>query len=210
MLRTLSVSEFLDETASNSPAPGGGSVAAFAAASALALLSMVCRLTIGKKKYADVQDEMAAALNQVEELRSRCMVLIDEDTTAFQEVMKALALPHRTEEEQNRRESNVQEATKSAVLVPLHVMEICSNAADTLIIIAQKGNRNSRSDAGVAALMLHGGCEGAYLNVKINLESLHDEKFIRECRLTADSYRARVADAVRVVHQFLETDGMNS
>ena len=125
MLTEKAVSQFLDELASNSPAPGGGSVAALAGAAGAALASMVCNLTIGKKKYVDVQGEMVAVLQQTEALRNELAALIDKDTEVFNTVMAAYGLPKGTEQEQAARTAAIQEATKSATLVPLQVMTVC-------------------------------------------------------------------------------------
>ena len=180
MLTEKTISQFLDELASNSPAPGGGSVAALAGAAGAALASMVCNLTIGKKKYVDVQGEMTAVLQQTETLRKELAALIDKDTEAFNTVMAAFGLPKGTEQEQSVRSAAVQEATKSATLVPLRVMMVCEQALSQALTVAQKGNKNSASDAGVAALMLRAGCAGAALNVRINLESLTDTAFVQK------------------------------
>ena len=178
MLVDKTVSQFLDELASNSPAPGGGSVAALAGAIGTALTSMVCNLTIGKKKYVDVQDEMKAVVEQTELLRNEMTRLIDQDTEAFNAVMAAFGLPKGTEAEQTTRSTAIQEATKAATLVPLSVMSACEKALLHALTVAQKGNKNSASDAGVAALMLQASCVGASLNVRINLSGLKDAEFI--------------------------------
>ncbi len=180
MLAEKTVAQFLDELASNSPAPGGGSVAALAGATGAALASMVCNLTIGKKKYADVQNEMTLVLQQTEQLRKELALLIDKDTEAFNTVMTAFGLPKGTEEEQAARTAAVQDATKSATLVPLQVMKVCELAIAQALTVAQKGNKNSASDAGVAALMLRAGCAGAALNVRINLGGLNDAGFVQQ------------------------------
>jgi formiminotetrahydrofolate cyclodeaminase len=182
MITTQSLSRFLDEVASKSPAPGGGSVAALSGALGAALTSMVCHLTIGKKKYADVQHEIETVLKRSEELRTSFSELVQEDTEAFDSVMKALSLPKETEEEKTRRASAIEEATKKATLAPLKVMELCMEALPLTRIVAEKGNTNSISDAGVSALMLRAACEGAALNVRTNLGTLHDRPFIEETR----------------------------
>jgi formiminotetrahydrofolate cyclodeaminase len=180
MLTEKTVTQFLDELASHSPAPGGGSVAALAGAAGAALASMVCNLTIGKKKYADVQNEMTLVLQQTEKLRKELALLIDNDTEAFNTVMAAFGLPKVTEHEQVVRSAAIQEATKSATMVPLQVMKVCDQAMAHALTVAQKGNKNSASDAGVAALMLRAGCAGAALNVRINLGGLNDAEFVQQ------------------------------
>lgn len=180
MLTEQSISQFLDELASNSPAPGGGSVAALAGAAGAALTSMVCNLTIGKKKYADVQEEITAVLDKSERLRRELTGLIDKDTNAFNMVMAALGLPKSSEQEQAARSAAIQEATKQATLVPLSVMNLCEQSLHLAKTVAAKGNRNSASDAGVSALMLQASCAGAALNVRINLGGLKDAEFVRQ------------------------------
>jgi len=180
MLTERTVSQFLDELASHSPAPGGGSVAALSGAVGAALTSMVCNLTIGKKKYADVQEEISAVLDQSERLRRELTELIDKDTDAFNMVMAAFGLPKSNEKEQTDRNAAIQEATKQATLVPLSVMSLCEQSLHLAATVAAKGNRNSASDAGVSALMLQAGCAGAGLNVRINLGGITDAVFVQQ------------------------------
>jgi len=199
MLTTRTVSQFLDETASNSATPGGGSVSALTAALGASLTSMVCRLTIGKKKYTDVQAEMEEILTESEELRKRATAIIDEDTAAFDRVMAAFALPKETDEQKTRRTEAVQAATKQATLVPLRLMELTAGAIPLVKAVAAKGNRNSLSDAGVAALMLSAACEGAALNVRINLGGLTDRGFVSETRASVERLLGLVRDGVAAV-----------
>ncbi|HXG01759.1 MAG TPA: cyclodeaminase/cyclohydrolase family protein [Bacteroidota bacterium] len=172
------LSGFLDEIASSSPAPGGGSVAALAGALGAALTSMVCNLTIGKKKYAGVEEEMRRILKQSEELRTQFTALMDRDTDAFNKVMEAFGLPKDSEAQRALRDAAIVAATKEATLVPLEVMKHCIDGLALAQKVAAQGNKNSISDAGVAALMLHAGCEAAALNVRINLKSLSDVEFV--------------------------------
>jgi formiminotetrahydrofolate cyclodeaminase len=169
---------FLDEVASSSPAPGGGSVAALAGALGAALTSMVCNLTVGKKKYADVEDEMKKVLEQSEHLRVQFTELVERDTVAFNKVMEAFALPRDTDPQKALRSAAIREATKEATLVPLEVMKHCIDALALARAVASTGNANSVSDAGVAAYMLHAALESAALNVRINLNGLNDPEFV--------------------------------
>jgi formiminotetrahydrofolate cyclodeaminase len=172
------INAFLDELASSSPAPGGGSVAALAGALGAGLVSMVCALTIGKKKYADVEGEMKKIQVQSEALRGQFTALVDRDTDAFNKVMETYALPKETEPQKALRAAAIRAATKEATLVPLEVMKHCIDGLALAQNAAASGNANSVSDAGVAALMLHAACEGAALNVKINLNGLDDADFV--------------------------------
>jgi methenyltetrahydrofolate cyclohydrolase len=178
MLVEKKVDEFLNELASKSPAPGGGSVAALAGAVGAALASMVCNLTIGKKKYAAVEDEIKKALEKVEPLRKRFTSLIDSDTDAFNKVMEAFSLPKESEEQKFLRTAAIESATKEATLVPLEVMKHCIDVMALAKVVAEKGNINSISDAGVSVLMLQAASEGAALNVKINLSGISDTEFV--------------------------------
>ena len=207
MITSLSVNDFLDEIASPSPAPGGGSVSALAAALGAGLTSMVSRLTIGKKKYADVQKEMEEVLKQSEELRAQFKAIIDEDTAAYNKVMSAYELPKDTEEQKSKRTAEIQEAMKTATLVPLKLMELCGKAMNLVKILAEQGNQSAISDAGVAALMLHAGCEGAALNVTINLASLSDAHFAALTNTQAEQLRislgAHTSDIIACVNKHL-------
>ena len=178
MLTQHTVSKFLDELASHSPAPGGGSVAALAGALGTALTSMVCNLTIGKKKYLEVEPEMKHVLGKSEELRGIVTRLIDRDTDAFNKVMEAYGLPKESDDQKALRAAAIQGATKEATLVPLEVMKHCIDGLALAKFVAEKGNANSLSDAGVSALMLHAACEGAALNVRINLKGIHETEFV--------------------------------
>jgi formiminotetrahydrofolate cyclodeaminase len=178
MLVKKTVNGFLDELASSSPAPGGGSVAALAGALGAALTSMVCNLTIGKKKYAHVDGEMKKILKDAAELRSRFTGLVDKDTEAFNKVMEAFGLPKENDAQKALREAAIVAATKEATMVPLEVMKHCIDALALAQNVAANGNKNSVSDAGVSALMLHAACESAALNVRINLNGLSDQEFV--------------------------------
>ncbi len=169
---------FLDELASSSPAPGGGSVAALAGALGAALTSMVCNLTIGKKKYMDVEEDMTKILKDAEDLRAQFTTLIDKDTDAFNKVMEAFGLPKENDAQKALRGAAITAATKEATMVPLEVMKHCIDGLALAQKVAANGNKNSVSDAGVSALMLHAGCEAAALNVRINLNSLSDSDFV--------------------------------
>jgi formiminotetrahydrofolate cyclodeaminase len=178
MLAPKTVNEFVEEVASDLPAPGGGSVSALAGALGTALTAMVCRLTIGKKKYAMVQTEMESVLAQADELRLRFVDLVTKDAEAFQGVMKAFAMPKEMETDRAARSQAIQKATRESTLVPLEMMELCSKAVGLTRAVAEKGNVNSISDAGVSALMIQAACAGAALNVRINLATLQDKGFV--------------------------------
>jgi methenyltetrahydrofolate cyclohydrolase len=179
-LTKLNIKAFLDELASSSPAPGGGSVAAFAGALGAALTSMVCNLTIGKKGYETAQQEIIDVLHESEQLRKHLTDLIEKDTEAFNEVMTALKLPKETDEQKQTRQQALQIAFKHAAEVPLETTRACMNVMDVAKVVAEKGNKNSISDAAVSTLMAQAGVQAAMLNVRINLTSIKDEDYIQK------------------------------
>ncbi len=176
---------FLGELASDSPTPGGGSVAALCGALGASLNSMVANLTIGKKKYADVEDDMKKALAGAETLRVELAQMIDEDAAAFDKVMVALKMPKESDEEKATRRTALQQALVDAATVPLAVMEMCAGVIQLAGPVAEKGNTNAVSDAGVAALVARAGLHSARLNVLINLGGIRAEEhqdFVEKAR----------------------------
>jgi len=169
---------FYDEVASSSPAPGGGSVSASAGALASALSAMVCRLTVNKKQYADVKNELSEIRDKCDQLRSELTTLIETDKEAFNNVMAAF---------KTKDDRQIEEANKNASLVPLTVMQKSLEVLKMAEIVANKGNENSVTDAGVAALMAIAAIEGAGYNVKINLKSLADKQFVDKLKKESNS-----------------------
>lgn len=181
-LTTKPVTTFLDELASSAPAPGGGSVAALAGALGATLVSMVCNLTVGKPKYADVQDDIQVLLEQSEALRHELADLLEADVQVYTSVSKAYKMPRDTEEEKAARQEAIQAALKDATAVPMKVAEACVRILDLCTPAAEKGNVNAVSDAGVAALMAEAALRSAALNVLINLGAIKDEEFVQKER----------------------------
>lgn len=179
MLSDKAVRTFLDELASSAPAPGGGSAAALGAAIGAALVSMVANLTIGKKQYADVQDDIQRLLSQSEALRLKCLELLEEDVAAYTDVSAAYKLPRDTEELKAVRDLAVQSALKTATAVPMELAEVCVKILKLCPEAAAKGNVRAVSDVGVGALMAEAALRAAALNVLINLGSLTDEEFVK-------------------------------
>jgi len=181
MLDTKSVREFISELGSNSPVPGGGSVAALSSSLASALSSMVFNLTVGKKAYNSLSEEEKAQVNSSLEITSNLkdefLDLMNEDTVAFNSVMEAFKLPKETEEEKAIRSEKIQEGYKVAIAVPLEVAKRTFNLYEHILVAVKYGNKNAISDGGVAALMAQSAIEGAILNVRINLSGLKDEEY---------------------------------
>lgn len=166
---------FLDAVAANTPTPGGGSAAALAGALGAALAAMVGRLTVGKRKYAAVEQEMATLIIKAEKLRATLTARMDEDATAFDAVMAAFKLPKGTEEEQGARNAAIQKATIGAAEVPLGTARDALSVMELALTVARKGNVNAVSDAASAAWMAMASIQSALLNVRINAASLEDQ-----------------------------------
>src|SRR5213595_1465765 len=176
-LAKMNLREFCNETLSDSPAPGGGSVAALMGALGASLGGMVANLSAEKRGWDDKLHYFSDWAVKAQQLKDELLFLVDEDTTAFKKVMDAFALPKESAEEKEARSAAIQLANKYAAEIPLRVMETASKSYRLLAEMAEKGNPASVSDVGVGALATRACIEGAALNVKINLAQLKDEKF---------------------------------
>jgi formiminotetrahydrofolate cyclodeaminase len=177
MLKEMALGKLLLELSSKSAAPGGGAVAGLAGALSAVMVSMVCNLTIGKKKYLQFEDEIKKNLENSSKLREEFILLADKDAEVFTEVMEAYRLPHESDEQKSERSQAVEEATKRAALVPMDVLRRCEVLSSLSRSVALKGNENSISDAGVAAIMAYAAAQSAALNILINLSTITDEDF---------------------------------
>ena len=179
-LRKLTVEGFINETASSSPAPGGGSIAALNAASSAALITMVANLTLGKEKYAAVEGDMKEVAAKAGALKDDFLALIDEDSNAFNKIMAAFKLPKDTDEAKKARSAAIQDATKGAALVPFKVGQKANELFALAEEVITKGNQNAITDGAVAAMNARAAVRGAFLNVKINLGSIKDGLFVED------------------------------
>ena len=173
---TKTLQNYLDELSSNAPTPGGGNVAALNGVLASSLGTMVCNLTIGKKKYSEVESEMNKVKTKLESLQNEFISLASKDNAAFDKVMEAFKLPKETDEQKSLRREAIEKATYQAALVPAEVINKCNELLPYLEIVANKGNQNSLSDAGVAISLTSTASQGAFLNVLINCTSLSDKQ----------------------------------
>jgi glutamate formiminotransferase/formiminotetrahydrofolate cyclodeaminase len=173
----LDLREFCNETLSDSPAPGGGSVAALMGALGVSLGGMVANLSAGKRGWEDKLSYFSDRAVKAQQLKDELLFLVDEDTAAFNKVMAAFGLPKESVEEKAGRSEAIQSANKYAAEVPLRVMETAFRAYDLLADMAKEGNPASISDVGVGLLAVRACIEGARMNVRINLAGLKDEKF---------------------------------
>lgn len=176
----MNIKDFLEDLSSKKPTPGGGGAAALCGSMATALTSMVCNLTIGKKKYADVEEQMQEILVKTNTLREKFNHLIDDDADAFRKLLSAFKQPKESEEDNKIRSEKIQTATKRAALVPLEVIRHCVEVLPLTSSAAQKGNINAVSDAGVSALLIGAAAQSAALNVNINLMGISDRKWAQD------------------------------
>lgn len=203
-LLSMNLREFSNELSTDSPAPGGGSVAALSGALGSALSSMVANLTYGKKEYRKANRRMKNLALQAQVLKDEFIDLIEKDAEAFNNVMSAMRLKKKTEEEKKKRDEAIEEATKKATLVPLEIMKKSERILDLAAVAEKKGNQNSVSDAGVAAIMADAACEGGYLNVIINLGNIKDEEFKKSIKAEVDGLLKRVkSKAKRIIKRVI-------
>jgi len=172
-----SIEAYLGKLAGADPEPGGGSVAALVGALGAGLVTMVCDLTLGKEKFAAVQESVAGIRSQAETLRAELTKLITADADAYAQVAAAMKLPRDTEEQKSERARLLQAALKGAAAVPLRVAEAAGEVARLTLPAAEQGNPNAVSDAGVAVLLADAAAQSAALNVKINLGWIEDKDF---------------------------------
>jgi methenyltetrahydrofolate cyclohydrolase len=174
----MTVDDFVDQLASASPTPGGGSASALAGAMAAAMVEMACNLTVGREKFREVESEMQTVLARARVLREQMLAAVDEDTRAYNAVSAAYKLPRETDAEKAERTTAIQSALQYATEVPLKVARAASEAAQLSQIALEKSNPNVASDARVARLLADAAMEGAIANVEINLGSITDPAFV--------------------------------
>ena len=178
----MTLAGFVDTAASDAPAPGGGSVSALEGALGAALTSMVCALTLGRKKYADVQELAAAAEKQALALKDRYLDVIDRDTEAFNAVSAVFAMPKETDADKAARRAAMQAALKLCTATPVEMMELAVEALRMIDTVSGKLNASAASDLGCAVLAMKSAIQGAWLNVLINVGGIDDAAFAKEAR----------------------------
>lgn len=186
MIRENTLQEFLTVLSSKAPVPGGGGASAVGGAVGAALGQMVINLTVGKKRYADVEEEMRVLLDRMEELKGRLLDLADQDAEVFAPLAAAYSLPSQTEEEKAQKEQVMEERLLAASQVPLEIMETSFQALDILEVLAAKGSRMAVSDVGVGVSLIRAALLGAVMNVYINTKSMKNREKADELNGQAD------------------------
>jgi glutamate formiminotransferase/formiminotetrahydrofolate cyclodeaminase len=204
-LVNMTLREFANETASESPAPGGGSIAAYMGALGISLGTMVANLSSHKKGWDERWNEFSIWAEKGQAIKEDLLLLVDEDTRAFNGIMDAFGLPKSTDEEKTARTNAIQEATKNAINVPLMIMKTTFSAFEVIREMTREGNPNSVTDAGVGALCARSAIIGAYLNVKVNSSGLKDAAFvskvIQEAEKIKDESLKAEAEILEIVNQ---------
>lgn len=200
----LTVTNFMATLGSDAPAPGGGSASALAGSMGISLVKMVTELTIGKKKYAEFEEDMLAVGKQASELQNLLLASIDKDTQAFNGVSAVFAMPKETDEQKAARSLALQEALKQATLVPYEVMELVVKALRVTQQAVGKSNTNAASDLGVGAVNLKSALQGAWLNVLINLSGIKDEVFVQTYKDKGASLLAEGSQVADSIYHIIE------
>jgi glutamate formiminotransferase/formiminotetrahydrofolate cyclodeaminase len=201
----MNLKAFMDETASESPAPGGGSISSYMGALGVALGTMVANLSSHKRGWDDRWEEFSDWAEKGKELQNRLLHLVDEDTDAFNKIIDAFALPKKTEEEKEVRNKAIQAATKNATMVPFMVMETAFSGFELIRAMIETGNPNSITDAGVGALALRSSVKGAFLNVKINASGLEDKIFAGGIIQKAKDLESRAVAEEEIILKLVES-----
>ncbi len=204
-LISMTLKGFMDETASESPAPGGGSISAYMGALGVALGTMVANLSSHKRGWDDRWKEFSDWAENGKDIQNKLLQLVDEDTAAFNNIIEAFNLPKKSEEEKKMRNQAIQAATKHATLIPFKVMETAFSGFGLIKEMAEKGNPNSVSDAGVGALAVRACIRGAFLNVRINASGLDDKDFVKEITGRAREIEKKAEKEEWLVLEYIET-----
>jgi len=182
----ISCKEFVAELAGKSPVPGGGGASALVGAIGTALGSMVGSLTVGKKKYADVEQDVLDLMDKANRIQNELLGLVNRDAEVFEPLSRAYGLPKNTEEEKAEKARIMEQALRDACSVPLEIMELCCRAIDLQKEFAEKGNRLAISDAGVGAALCKAALIGASFNVFINTKSMADREYAEQANKKAN------------------------
>ena len=193
-LTDLTVKGFLDTTAGKDPVPGGGSISALSGSIAAALTEMVAGLTIGRKKYAEVEEQMKQLVERVHEIRQQLILDVDRDSEAYNVVFAAFQMPKETDEQKAARSAQIQEATKIAANVPMEVARRVYSLLSDIEEVVSNGNQNAVTDGCVAMMSARNAIIGALFNVRINLTSIKDEQFVADMTAEADRLEREVIE----------------
>ena len=204
MLANLKITEYLEKAAAGTAVPGGGSVAALNASLAAGLTEMVANLTIGKKGYETVEEEMNDIAAKASELRNKLTAAIDRDAEAYSEVMDAFKFPRATDQEKEVRKLEIQKAFKHAALVPMEVANLAVKVIDLAGRAVDGGNKNAVTDGVVAAMNARTAALAALYNVKINLGSIEDDEFVKKLTREVNDLEQQARDKEKEILSYVK------
>ncbi|NLC50543.1 MAG: cyclodeaminase/cyclohydrolase family protein [Bacteroidales bacterium] len=199
------IQDFLNQTASNSPVPGGGSISALNGAIATALAEMLANLTIGKKNYTEVEEKMKTTTQEMSHQRTLFFEDIDRDAQAYKLVMDAFKLPKETDEEKANRINQIQDATKQAALIPMEIAQRAFTLLDTIAYTTCSGNKNAVTDGCISMMTCRTAVLGALLNVRINLGSIKDAVFVGELANKCNTMEAEAMKKEQDLYEWVKT-----
>lgn len=201
----MKVTDFVDEVSRESPAPGGGSIAALAGALGVSLSSMVSNLTANKRGSENVDDILNEAAEKCQEIKFKLVRAVDEDTNAFNQYMAAMRMPKKTEDEKKKRNNAMQEGLKVAVQVPYSTAQLSYEAIEIAMSVAKHGNPNSITDVGVGAQSAYTGVLGGIYNVLINLKDIEDKDFVEDMKKRCDELKQKGQEKLKEVLDYVES-----
>lgn len=204
-LVSMNLIDFANETSSESPAPGGGSVSAYVGSLAVSLATMVANLSSHKRGWDDRWEEFSSWADKGQKIKDKLLTLVDEDTKAFNQILQAFGLPKSSETEKSLRDARIQEATLNAIKVPFHVMKEVSRSLTIIEEMTLKGNPNSLSDAAVGALCARTAILGAHLNVRINSKDIKDKSLISDLLTEAAEIEKNAIETELRILSFVST-----
>lgn len=199
------IQDFLNQTASNNPIPGGGSISALNGAIATALAEMLANLTIGKKNYTEVEEKMKTTTQEMSHQRTLFFEDIDRDAQAYKLVMDAFKLPKETDEEKANRINQIQDATKQAALIPMEIAQRAFTLLDTIAYTTRSGNKNAVTDGCISMMTCRTAVLGALLNVRINLGSIKDAAFVGELANKCNTMEAEAMKKEQDLYEWVKT-----
>ena len=201
----MKVTDFLDEVSRESPAPGGGSIAALSGALGVSLSSMVCNLTANNRGSEEVDDILNRTAERCQEIKFKLTKAVDDDTNAFNQYMDAMRMPKKTDDDKKKRLDAMQQGLKNAVQVPYNTALLSFEAIEIAGTVAKYGNPNSITDVGVGAQSAYTGVLGGIYNVLINLKDIKDENFVKEMRTNCSELKANALKELNEVLSYVES-----
>lgn len=204
--KNQTIQDFLNQTASNNPVPGGGSISALNGAIATSLAEMLASLTIGKKQYVEVEKEMKNTVDIMSQQREHFFLDIDRDAESYNLVMKAFKLPKETEEDKTKRSEIIQDATKHATLVPMEIAQRAFDLMDIIDSTTRNGKRNAITDGCISMMTCRTAVLGALLNVRINLGSIKDADFVKELQTKCNTMEIAAMKKEQELYDWVKTN----